>query len=188
MLKGNKLVTIILGGTVVLAAAIGLLAISETASASASIEDLMPSNQIASSVVTEISADPDDINHRGGKRPQMLPREGAATLDLLAEALGISVEELQTAQENAQQAALDQALSEGLITQEQYDMMVLRGFSGRGGIRVPKGESQIDMNVLLADELNISVEELQAAREEAADMAIAQAVEDGRITQEQEFH
>jgi hypothetical protein len=122
---------------------------------------------------------------------------------LLAEALGITTDELAQARERANQAALDQAVAEGLITQEQADEMLqqkqrretLQGYLGR--------------DALLAQALGMTVDELQAAyakgeslsdlmseqgldavtvREQvqaAHEAALAQAVEDGVLTQEQ---
>jgi formaldehyde-activating enzyme involved in methanogenesis len=112
---------------------------------------------------------------------------------LLADALGINVDQLQAAYENARTAAIQQAVEQGLITQEQADeMLVWGGFGGRGfgffGFRhAPKDVTggTIDEEALLAQALNISVDDLQAAREEANQAAIAQAVEQGIITQEQ---
>jgi hypothetical protein len=118
---------------------------------------------------------------------------------LLAEALDISVKELQAAREQANQAALEQALAEGIITQEQADQMAVR----------KDLQSYLDRNALLAEALGMTAEELQAAFDEgktlsdllgeqgldaatvrenmqaAFEAAIAQAVEDGVITQEQ---
>jgi formaldehyde-activating enzyme involved in methanogenesis len=118
--------------------------------------------------------------------------------ELLANALGISVDDLQTAYENARTTAIEQAVEQGLITQEQADeMLVWGGFGGRelGGRglgffrfrRAPRdvAGSTIDEEALLADALNISVDDLQAAREQANQAAIAKAVEEGIITQEQ---
>jgi hypothetical protein len=119
--------------------------------------------------------------HRGG------PMGGGASDAYLAEALGIAAAELQTAQQTAYEAAIDQALTDGLITQAQADALKARGASfGRGfhgffGL----GDNAIDMNALLADALGISADELAAARVEAQDLALAAAVEDGRLTQEQ---
>ncbi len=111
---------------------------------------------------------------------------------LLADALGISVEKLQAAYETARTAAIEQAVERGLITREQADEMLVWGSPGRGfgffGFRrSPKGVSgsSIDEEALLAEALDISVEELQAARETANQAAIAKAVEEGIITQEQ---
>jgi formaldehyde-activating enzyme involved in methanogenesis len=112
---------------------------------------------------------------------------------LLADALGISVEQLETAYENARAAAIEQAVDEGLITREQADEMSVWGGLGRKGFGVfgfgrgPKGVagSTIDEEALLANALGITVDDLQAAREQANQAAIAQAVEEGIITQEQ---
>jgi hypothetical protein len=118
---------------------------------------------------------------------------------LLAEALGITVEELQAAQEEANRAAIQQAVDEGLITQEEADSML-----SRMALR-----SYLDREALLAEALGITEEELEAARSEgkplmvlmyeleldpatvrtalqtAYEEAIQQAVTDGVITQEQ---
>jgi lambda repressor-like predicted transcriptional regulator len=118
---------------------------------------------------------------------------------LLADALGITVEELQAAQEKADLAAIQQAVDEGLVTQEQADLMTA-GYKLR---------SYIDREALMAQALGMSVQELQAARDEgkplaviiyeqglnpatlrtnmqtAYDEAVQQAIADGVITQEQ---
>jgi hypothetical protein len=118
---------------------------------------------------------------------------------LLAEALGITVEELRAAQEQANIAAVQQAVDKGLITQEEADAMLSR----------IKLRSYLDREALMAQALGITEEELQAARAEgkplgvliyelqldpatvrtqmrtAYEEAIAQAVTDGVITQEQ---
>jgi membrane peptidoglycan carboxypeptidase len=74
-----------------------------------------------------------------------------------------------------------------LITQAQADALKARDRSfGRGFHRFfGMDDATIDMNALLADALDISTDELAAARVEAQDLALAAAVEDGRITQEQ---
>jgi len=118
---------------------------------------------------------------------------------LLADALGITVEELQAAREKADQAALEQAIAKGYITEEQAGLM-----KAQNALR-----QYVDKDKLTAKVLGISVEELQAAREEGKTMetliselgfdaaavrenmqaayqeAIQQAVSDGVITQEQ---
>ena len=118
---------------------------------------------------------------------------------LLADALGITVEELQAAQDKAHEAAVQQAVDEGLITQDQADTMVA-GYKLR---------NYVDRDAVMAKALGISVEELQAARDEGKPVAviiyeqgldpatlrtnmqsayeetIQQAVADGVITQEQ---
>jgi transcriptional regulator with XRE-family HTH domain len=118
-------------------------------------------------------------------------RVGGASDEYLAQALGVSADELEAAKQTAYQAAIDQALAQGLITQEQADAIAerssasgrlssryLRGFTGSDG-------SSIDVDALLADALGITADELSAARTEARSLALAAAVEAGDITQEQ---
>ncbi|MBX7233887.1 MAG: DUF4230 domain-containing protein [Caldilineales bacterium] len=106
----------------------------------------------------------------------------------LADALGITAAELQTAQQEANDAAIDQALADGLITQAQADALKQRSGSvwgrelGHFGLL---GADTIDMEALLAKALDISTADLQAARVKAQDAALAAAVEAGNITQEQ---
>lgn len=113
---------------------------------------------------------------------------------LLADALGISVDELQSAYETAREAAIAEAVEQGLITQEQADEMLVWDGVGRHGFgllgrlgRGPKGVlgATIDEEALLADALGISVADLHAAREAANEAAVVQAVEEGILTQEQ---
>jgi polyhydroxyalkanoate synthesis regulator phasin len=105
----------------------------------------------------------------------------------LANALGITVDELNAAQQEAYQAALDQAVQAGLITQAQADDLAAKGsafpFGGRwGGWLEQKG---IDYETLLADALGITVDELQAAYAQAFNARIDQAVSNGNLSQEQ---
>ena len=104
--------------------------------------------------------------------------------EALAEALGITVEELQAAHEKAFASAIESALDEGTLTQEQADNLLSgdrfghrerHGFRGFGG----------DMNEHLAEALGISITELEAAQAKARDTVIAEAIEAGTITQEQ---
>lgn len=104
--------------------------------------------------------------------------------EALAAALGITVETLDAAQQEAYAAALQQAVAQGLITQEEADAL-LSGEGGRGFRRHGLRGAEIDFNALLADALGITVEALDAAREEAQASALAAAVADGQITQEQ---
>jgi hypothetical protein len=100
----------------------------------------------------------------------------------LAAALGITVEELQAAQEAVNAAALEQAVADGLITQEQADQMAqFGGRAMRGGHFGAFGDNE----ELLANELGVTVEALQAAQEEVNAARLAQMVEDGVLTQEQ---
>lgn len=123
------------------------------------------------------------VTHRGGPGG---PEGYGVSNTALAEALGITTTELATAQENAQKAAIDQAVKDGLITQAQADALLARGsaygFGRHGGFF---GSDTIDYDALLAKELNITVTKLQEARTTAYDNTLDQAVTDGRITQEQ---
>lgn len=104
----------------------------------------------------------------------------------LADALGISLEELQAAQQKAGEAALQQAVDQGMLTQEQADAMQARGLGEMHAKAFGRGMTgAIDGQALLADALGISVADLQAAQLKAEGAALDQAVTDGRITQEQ---
>jgi len=124
---------------------------------------------------------------------------GSAYQEHLAQALGISADELDAAMKSAQAAMLEEAVANGRITQEQADLiqagMALRDY--------------VDKDAIMAEALGISVDELNAARDEgtslrdlfqeqgldrqtlrenlknAMDDALNQAVADGVITQEQ---
>lgn len=106
----------------------------------------------------------------------------------LADALGITVAELQSAREEARTAAIEQAVEDGLLTREQADELLLNGGRGFHGLR---GHGRfgfsvgIDYDSFLAEALGITIEELQSARQEAREAAIAAALADGRITEEQ---
>lgn len=114
--------------------------------------------------------------------------------ELLAGALGITTDELNAAYLEAANAALDRAVAEDLLTQTQADNLRQRleaasgnGFpfhlGGRGfGLF---GSDTIDSEALLAEALGITTDELQAAYDDAEVAALAQAVEDGQLTQEQ---
>ncbi|MCX6030442.1 MAG: hypothetical protein NT169_14235 [Chloroflexi bacterium] len=120
---------------------------------------------------------------RGGLRGG--PQDGVNSHDTyLAQALGITEEALQTARTTAHEAAIQQAVKDGLITQAQADAM-LNKTAGQPGVRIDLRGADIDNQALLANALGITVEKLQAAEETAAKAELAQAVTDGRITQEQ---
>jgi hypothetical protein len=112
----------------------------------------------------------------------------------LAEALGITVDELNAAREQAYAAAVDKALAQGLITQAQADVLRDNPRFARRGLgmllRLAGAKAEdFDPQALLADALGVSVEDLQEAQEKAADAAfearLTEALENGRITQEQ---
>jgi hypothetical protein len=114
----------------------------------------------------------------------------------LADALGITLQELQAARQKVAADRLAQAVEDGRITQEQADLML--------ATQALKGA--LDQQAILAEALGISVDELQAARADgslrdllanitpadlrermqaAVESALQQAVADNVITQEQ---
>jgi hypothetical protein len=127
------------------------------------------------------------LAHRGGN-PEL--NDGylkGADEQYLADALGITVDELDAAVQEANTAALAQAVEKGLITQAQADKFSLNRkgfpFGDHGGMKF--NDSEIDYNSLLADALGISVEKLQSAYTDAFNARITQAIADGNLTQEQ---
>jgi ribosomal protein S20 len=115
---------------------------------------------------------------------------GASHDTYLAEALGITVEELQTAQTAAWDAAVDQALEQGLITEAQATRLKAgdAGFRGHSGGMLgwlTGSEDTIDVDALLAKELGISVDELSAARDEAFELRVQAGLDSGELTEHQ---
>jgi hypothetical protein len=123
---------------------------------------------------------------------------GADRGQALADQLGITVDELEAARTRVHEANVAQAVADGKLTQEQADLMI----AGR------KLKAAIDREAVMAEALGLSVEELQAAREDgtlreliagldldrvemqermqaAHEAAIDQAVADGVITREE---
>jgi hypothetical protein len=110
--------------------------------------------------------------------------KGGYDSESLATALGISVDELDAAYQTANENAINQALADGLITQDQADRLRERGTA----FRFPRGwffltGSDIDFEALLADALGVSVETLEDAYQQADQARIDQAVADGRLTE-----
>lgn len=105
----------------------------------------------------------------------------------LANALGISLEQLNTASQSAYSAALDQAVKAGLITQSQANQLRNNGnafpFEGRWGGWL--SQNGIDYDSLLANALGISLDKLQAAYIQAYNARIDQEVSNGKLTQAQ---
>lgn len=111
---------------------------------------------------------------------------GPGNAEYLAEALGITVDELTAAQEQAQQAALQQLVDAGLLTEAQAEWLQERGGRLPFGLGEPGGmENPVDREALLAEALGISVEELQAAQEQAFELGLEDAIANGNLTAEQ---
>ena len=99
----------------------------------------------------------------------------------LAEALDISVEELQAARETAKQKALEEAIDKGYISEEQVAMMEAR----------QAVMQYIDLEALKEDFGDFKQEgadlrsDMKAVFEEAMQAAVEQALENGDIDQDQ---
>ena len=171
----KKTLTILSVGALAVASIFGVVAY-RTANAQVTTPNA-PTGQVASPANRPVDKGPGF-----GRGPA-----GSYNNEDLANALGITVDELNAAYQKANQAALDQAVKAGLITQAQADEMSARGggfhFGGRGGGWL--GQNDIDFDALLADALGISVDKLQAAYAQAFTARIDQAVTDGNLTQEQ---
>ncbi|OGO63611.1 MAG: hypothetical protein A2030_03110 [Chloroflexi bacterium RBG_19FT_COMBO_50_10] len=113
--------------------------------------------------------------------------KGGYSSEDLANALGITVDELNTAKESAYSAALAQAVSQDLITQAQADQLTTNGKAFPFGARWDNWLTQngIDFDTFLADALGISVDELKTAYQTAFYTRIDLAVTNGNLTQEQ---
>ncbi|HRQ41196.1 MAG TPA: hypothetical protein PLD25_25035 [Chloroflexota bacterium] len=101
--------------------------------------------------------------------------------EALAAALGITVEELEAAQTAVRAAQIEQAVADGLLTQEQADQLA----QGGGGFHLRGGLMVGDQGEALAEALGITVEELQAAQAQVRADELAALVAAGTITQEQ---
>ncbi len=101
--------------------------------------------------------------------------------EALAAALGITVEELEAAYTAVRAAQIEQAVADGLLTQEQADQLA----QGGGGFHLRGGLMAGDQGEALAAALGITVEELQAAQAQVRADEVAAMVEAGTITQEQ---
>ena len=187
MLKKYKWMWSLMAGGLALALAIGALWMFSKAGVVNAAEEL--------ETITQIETKPGllgegYLNH-GGRGWEF----GGSPIDydqLLADALGddVDVEDIKAAYETARAAALEQAVKEGLLTEEQAERMQDFGGFGRKAFafgRDPKNfaTDAIDEEALLAEALGVSVEDLQKAREEANQAAVAQAIKEGLITQEQ---
>mgnify|MGYP000996587109 FL=1 len=184
----------IVGGLVVLL--IGLLA-TATMVRTVLAQTATPGATTPSDGDTDIPALPFGRSGRLGGFGHSGSRDGGD--EYLAEALGITVEELQAARETAYAAYLADAVAAGEITQAQADELLAR----------QRLSSYIDHEALVAEALGLSVDELEAALaggqslsdlmtaqgltaetlqtalQTAYEAAIARAVADGVITQAQ---
>ncbi|MBP6471969.1 MAG: hypothetical protein KBE23_16730 [Chloroflexi bacterium] len=129
----------------------------------------------------------------------------------LADALDMSVDELDMARQTARETLLTQAVADGRITQAQADEMANGNFSVRGYLGDLRQEylPKETVDAIIADALGLTVDDLTAARDAGQRLpeiaaqqgvelsavqaalqaaladALQQAVADGRITQAQ---
>lgn len=105
----------------------------------------------------------------------------------VAEALGISIDELTDAKTEAVGKAIDQALDLDLITQEEADELKAEESSSRRGLlKLLNDEEmdQLDYYSFLFDALGITEEAYFAAIDTLEQTKLAEAVADGTLTQE----
>lgn len=177
MEKQKKWTRLMIGGLLILVLAVGGTAVFAQ---SQDDPDVTPPAEETEDTTSAIP-NPFDRGERGSRPDFDGHNRDGVTDEALAEALGITVEELQAAQEEAQAAALAQAVADGLITQEQADQMAeVGGRFMRGGHFGAFGDDEF-----LAEALGISVEALTAAKEEVRAAQLEQLVADGVLTQEQ---
>lgn len=81
-------------------------------------------------------------------------RGGEARQEALADALGIPVEELEEAQQQARETMIEQAVENGLLTQEQADLM----------LSLADLKNYINREELVTEALGVSPDDLQEAR------------------------
>ena len=165
---GRKLLVLLLGGIV----ALGLLAGAVTTFAQT--EQPTPTPTVPDATTPETTTPDATVpGLRGGSR---LGDDDEA----LAAALGITVEELDAAQEAARVALIDQAVADGHLTAEEGEALKIDGGRLHFG-----SQFGYDKDEFLADALGITVDELNAAQLTAYQTQVAAAVEAGTITQEE---
>jgi hypothetical protein len=208
MKKSKKWSTILIIGSLVAVIALGLMAFSSVNAASVEPVNLLQDDtddadeSAEESVAETEDKKPFPFFGRGGFRGFGGHGWFGGAIDydsLLADALGITVEDLQAAREVANAAALEEAVAQGYITEEKAEL-----------IQAKKALFQfIDKDELITDVLGISASELRAAIEggksipalleelgmEPADVreamkaafedAVQEAVDAGVITQDQ---
>ncbi len=138
-----------------------------------------PTTTSTGNITTTSQLDP---GWMGGKGPN-----GGFTNQQLADALGITVDSLNTAYQTAYSAALNDAVAKGLITQAQADQLSSKGTVYPFGNRWDGWLTQngIDFDIYLADALGINADSLIAAYQTAYKNNIDQMVTDGKLTQAQ---
>ena len=135
----------------VLAIAIGVMALSSSSAALNSQTILVQEDGSGEPQPWKISFNGKRGIGHGGKFGTSFDYDG-----FLADELGVTVEELQAARQAAHEAALEQAVAEGLITEEQAELI-----KARQALR-----EFINHQEIVSQALGIDVSDLEAAREE----------------------
>ena len=159
-MSGKKLLSLLLGGIV----ALGLLAGAMTTFAQTEAPTPTPTDPGTTTPDATVPG------LRGGSR---LGDDDQA----LAKALGITVEELNAAEEAARFALIDQAVADGNLTAEEGEAL-----KASGRLR-HSSQYGYDKDEFLADALGITIDDLNAAQLAAHQTQIAAAVAAGTITQ-----
>ncbi len=178
MVISRKLLYMVLGGFLALSLAFGAYAtFAQTDDGS---DDAAPADSTDDADTPVLPGGGQRGGRQGfeGERPDLTNQD-----ELLAEALGVTVEELQAAREAVRVAAIEQAVADGDLTQEQADQILANENGRHGGKHGLPGRD--DYDALLAEELGVTVEALAAAREEVQAAHIAEMIEAGVLTQEQ---
>jgi len=120
--------------------------------------------------------------------------------DALAKRLGIPVDKLQQAMQDARKDAANEAVKQGILTQPQADRIAgntagaLIARAGQEAAAKTLGMTTTELMTALrgrktlldlAREKNVDVAKLRAAIADAEKAAVDQAVKDGKLTQEQ---
>jgi hypothetical protein len=143
-----------------LAAALGIT-VDELTAARQKAKEAAIAQALEAGLITQAQADQLKAGEKGFPFGGGYLAENGIDFDaLLADALGISVEKLQAAYVQARNASIDQAVTDGKLTQEQADLM--------------KGQSAL-----------FASEAFQSAMQSAFESAVNQAVTSGVITQAQ---
>jgi formaldehyde-activating enzyme involved in methanogenesis len=160
---------------------LGALAVATTLGAVA-YRSVFAATPITTSTSTTTTTTSSGLGWEGGKGLN----EGY-TNQQLADALGITVDALNTAYQNAYSAALKDAVTKGLITQAQADQLTTNGTVFPFGNHWDNWLTQngIDFNTYLANALGISVDALKTAHKTAYNANIDQMVTNGNLTQTQ---
>lgn len=171
-MQQKRIITILIVGALAIALTVGAVA----------YRSVFAATPTATSTTNSISSMPPDFKGWGGNS-----LDGGYNNQSLADALGITLDALNTAYQSAYTGALKQAVTDGLITQAQADQLSTNGNAFPFGNRWDGWLTQngIDFNTYLAQALGISVDALKAAYQTAYNANIDQQVTDGRLTQAQ---